>query len=86
MHKIPLSFYQQEDVVQLSRSLLGKYLLTCFEGQLTGGVITETEAYMGLKIRRATLTTTGVQNVLKQCFSRVVWLMFIYAMGCIIFL
>jgi DNA-3-methyladenine glycosylase len=47
--KIPLSFYQQEDVVALSKSLIGKYLITCLEPEnvMTGGMIIETEAYQG---------------------------------------
>lgn len=41
-------FYTHSDVVQISRCLLGKYLMTCFEGVLTGGgIIVETEAYCG---------------------------------------
>lgn len=44
---IPLSYYQTEDVVQLARSLLGKSLFTCINGELAGGIITETEAYAG---------------------------------------
>jgi DNA-3-methyladenine glycosylase len=44
---LPLSFYRKEDVVDISRKLLGKYLFTFMEGQLTGGMITETEAYRG---------------------------------------
>ena len=46
--KIPLSFYQSDDVVFLARSLLGKSLLTFLDGKLTGGIITETEAYAGI--------------------------------------
>ena len=45
MSKLPLSFYQQDDVLEISRQLLGKYLLTHFDNQLTGGMIIETEAY-----------------------------------------
>ncbi len=46
--KLPLSYYQQEDVVALSRDLLGKYLFTSINGEgLTGGIIVETEAYAG---------------------------------------
>lgn len=47
--KIPLSYFQQEDVVALSRSLIGKYLLTRLEPEniVTGGMIIETEAYQG---------------------------------------
>lgn len=44
---LPLSYYQQDDVLYLSRHLLGKYLLTNIDGKLTGGVIIETEAYRG---------------------------------------
>lgn len=49
MKKIPISFYQREDVIALSRSLLGKYLFTCMEPEkiITGGMIIETEAYHG---------------------------------------
>ena len=44
---LPPEFYLHDDVVQLSRDLLGKYLLTYFDGILTGGKIIETEAYRG---------------------------------------
>lgn len=48
MPKLPLSFYQQEDVISLAKQLLGKKLLTLIDGQLTGGIIVETEAYNGV--------------------------------------
>ena len=41
------SFYLKEDVVAIAKSLLGKALFTSFNGTLTGGIITETEAYRG---------------------------------------
>lgn len=43
--KLPLSFYQGEDVLEISRQLLGKFLFTNFNNFLTGGIILETEAY-----------------------------------------
>jgi DNA-3-methyladenine glycosylase len=43
--KLSLEYYQQNDVIFLSRDLLGKVLLTRFDDQLTGGIIVETEAY-----------------------------------------
>ncbi len=46
--KIALSYYQQTDVVALARDLIGKYLFTVVDGQLAGGIITETEAYKGV--------------------------------------
>lgn len=48
MPKLPLSFYQQEDVVSVAKQLLGKLLFTNINGKLTGGIITETEAYDGV--------------------------------------
>jgi DNA-3-methyladenine glycosylase len=45
---LPKSFYQRPDVVLIAKELLGKHLFTCFEGELTGGIITETEAYEGV--------------------------------------
>ena len=47
MNKLPLSFYLQPDVVKISTLLLGKCLMTRFDGITTGGIITETEAYAG---------------------------------------
>lgn len=43
--RLPLEFYTRTDVVQIARDLLGKRLITSFEGQRTVGRITETEAY-----------------------------------------
>lgn len=45
--KLSIDFYRQEDVTVISRELLGKTLFTRFNGKLTGGIITETEAYDG---------------------------------------
>jgi DNA-3-methyladenine glycosylase len=47
MKKLTNDFYRREDVVQLSRELLGKVLVTNIDGKRTAGVITETEAYKG---------------------------------------
>lgn len=38
-------FYLQTDVVSVAQQLLGKVLVTHFDGQRTAGLITETEAY-----------------------------------------
>ncbi|WP_340104604.1 DNA-3-methyladenine glycosylase [Rhodohalobacter sp. 8-1] len=40
-------FYRRPDVVEISRDLLGKVLCTFFDGTLTAGMISETEAYCG---------------------------------------
>ena len=46
-NKIPLSFYKNKDVLAVAQSLLGKSIFTMIDGMLTGGIITETEAYAG---------------------------------------
>jgi len=47
-HKLPQDFYLQEKVVVIAKSLLGKVLVSFFDGQLTAGRIVETEAYNGV--------------------------------------
>lgn len=49
--KLPLDFYLRDDVVQISRELLGCYLYSSIGGALTGGKIIETEAYRGAEDR-----------------------------------
>ena len=48
MSKLTMEFYQREDVLLISRELLGKVLCTNFHGKLTSGIIVETEAYAGV--------------------------------------
>ncbi len=45
--KLPRSFYERDDVVQIAKDLLGKVLCTNFDGVVTSGMIVETEAYNG---------------------------------------
>ena len=45
------SYYLNHDVVFLAKDLIGKYLFTKIDGQLCGGIITETEAYKGVEDR-----------------------------------
>ncbi|MFI5195845.1 MAG: DNA-3-methyladenine glycosylase [Chitinophagales bacterium] len=46
--KLPESFYIRKDVVKIARELLGKVLVTEFDGIHTAGMIVETEAYSGV--------------------------------------
>jgi DNA-3-methyladenine glycosylase len=48
---LPQSYYLHGDVVFLAKDLLGKYLFTKIDGQLCGGIISETEAYKGVEDR-----------------------------------
>jgi DNA-3-methyladenine glycosylase len=47
LNKIPLSFYENKDVLAVAQSLLGKSIYTMIDDVLTAGIITETEAYAG---------------------------------------
>lgn len=46
--KIGSAFYLRDDVVQISRELIGKALCSKIEGRVTKALITETEAYAGV--------------------------------------
>jgi DNA-3-methyladenine glycosylase len=46
--KLGLDFYNRPDVVQIAKELLGKILITRFDGLYTSGRIVETEAYAGV--------------------------------------
>ena len=46
--KLSKEFYLRNDVIQLSKDLLGKFLITNKNGIVTGGMITEVEAYAGV--------------------------------------
>ena len=45
--RLPESFYTRKDVVKIALELLGKVLVTEFNGICTSGMIVETEAYAG---------------------------------------
>ena len=47
MRRLPVSYYRHHDVLYLSQDLIGKMLMTHIDGELTGGIIVETEAYRG---------------------------------------
>lgn len=47
INKLPLSFYQRDDVVLIARELIGKDIYSNIGGQLCAGTIIETEAYCG---------------------------------------
>lgn len=45
---IQKEFYLSENVVEIARNLIGKHLFTKINGEISGGIITETEAYEGI--------------------------------------
>lgn len=46
--KLPVSFYRQKNVCSVAKALIGKVLVTSFNGITTAGRIVETEAYNGI--------------------------------------
>jgi DNA-3-methyladenine glycosylase len=47
MSRLSPDFYTRDDVLTISKELLGKVIVTRFDGILTSGMIVETEAYRG---------------------------------------
>lgn len=47
MKKLGIEFYAQKNVVAIASALIGKVLVTKFDGVITSGRIVETEAYIG---------------------------------------
>lgn len=48
MKKLPVEFYQRKNVLTIAKDLLGKILVTKWDGLETSGRIVEVEAYMGV--------------------------------------
>jgi DNA-3-methyladenine glycosylase len=48
---ISASYFLNDDVLFIAEDLIGKYLFTLTDGQISGGIITETEAYKGTNDR-----------------------------------
>jgi DNA-3-methyladenine glycosylase len=48
MKKLPVQFYERNNVVLVAKELIGKIIVTKFDGLITSGRIVETEAYIGL--------------------------------------
>jgi DNA-3-methyladenine glycosylase len=83
MPKIPLSYYLQEDVVAISKDLLGKFLFTNIHDEgITGGMIVETEAYAGAIDKASHAHGNRMTNRTKVMYEEggVAYVYFIYGM------
>lgn len=49
--KIERAYYLQQDVVKLARDMIGKTLVTAIDDKISSGIITEAEAYAGIRDR-----------------------------------
>ena len=47
--KLTFSYFQNQDVLFLAKDLLGKVLYTQIDGEISAGIIVETEAYFGVQ-------------------------------------
>ncbi len=68
--KLPISFYEQDDVVHIAKLLLGKVLCTHLNGVLTKGIIVETEAYNGRTDKACHAHFAGKTNRTKIMYER----------------
>jgi len=46
--KIPVDFFSHNDVLKISKNLIGKNIITNINNNITSGMIVETEAYAGI--------------------------------------
>jgi len=67
--KLNLSFYNRKDVVLIARELLGKILVTRWDGIRSSGRIVETEAYAGV-MDRASHAFGGRNNTFRTFIRR----------------
>ena len=64
------SFYDRSDVTIIARELLGKILITRFNGEITSGRIVETEAYNGAVDRASHAYNNRRTNRTEVMFGR----------------
>ncbi|WP_235296546.1 DNA-3-methyladenine glycosylase [Portibacter marinus] len=67
---IPRSFYEGEDILEISKRLLGKKLCTLIDGQYTSGIIVETEAYKAPEDKASHAYGNKVTPRTKTMFSK----------------
>jgi DNA-3-methyladenine glycosylase len=77
MKKLPIEFYEREDVVKIAKDLLGKIIITKFEGLTTSAIIVETEAYVGL-IDKASHSYNGKRTARNECMYAAAGTSYVY--------
>ena len=70
--KLDLNFYLHHNVNEISKNLLGKFLLTNIKGQITGGMIVETEAYAGITDKASHAYNNRKTNRTKFLYENVI--------------
>ncbi|MGC4101779.1 DNA-3-methyladenine glycosylase [Ferruginibacter sp.] len=77
MKKLTGEFYDREDVLQIARDLLGKILITKFDGVTTSGRIVETEAYIAIT-DRASHSYNGKRTARNEYMYDVAGISYVY--------
>jgi 3-methyladenine DNA glycosylase Mpg len=70
LEPLPLSFYLRKSVVKIARDLLGKIIVTNFEGLYCSGRIVETEAYNGIVDKASHAYNSRRTNEQPLCTNR----------------
>ena len=76
-NKLPISFYRQKNVCTIAKALIGKVLVTSFQGIDTAGRIVETEAYNGI-IDRASHSWNGRRTLRTEIMYAAGGLSYVY--------
>ena len=71
LKKLDQSFYDRKNVVQIARELLGKILVTQWDGVRCSGRIVETEAYAGVEDRAC--HAFGGRKYVMMCYRCLPW-------------
>lgn len=70
MQKLSRDFYLRDDVVLIAKELLGKIIVTKFDGIVTAGRIVETEAYAGIRDKASHAYNNRRTNRTEVMFSK----------------
>ena len=77
MKKLPPEFYESGNVIQIAKDLLGKILITKFDGIVTSGRIVETEAYIGI-VDRASHAYNGKRTARNEHMYAAAGISYVY--------
>ena len=84
MRKLTPAFYQRDNVLLIAKELLGKVLVTKWNGIVTSGRIVEVEAYNGI-IDKAAHSFNGRRTARNEVmYAEGEWPMFFYVTAFII--
>jgi DNA-3-methyladenine glycosylase len=69
LNKLPIDFYNRQNVLVIAKELLGKLITTNIDDRTTIGRIVETEAYAGLQIGHRMPGRVNAQRATSICMK-----------------